>query len=836
MARPTRPLLRLDPPTPRARVTRPGFPSPRTIDRDLQIATPAGQRLQALSRVLSSGTPALQLRADPSGLAPERLLVFELTADVGGFMRAAARVPGLEFVGADELEPDGLDRNPALYLMIPDGRALTQMANLWRDYAAGRELPYGFAPWRDLFQQMKDLRAWGPQDRLTPEDAAVLAEQRADARGRVRLEIELVFRAVRGAEAEVSGLLAERGGTVISTSRIDGARYHALLADVPLAEVQAILARGYEGLIASEAVMHIRPQSAVHLTVVEPDDAQPPPVAGNPTGDPIVAVFDAVPLAGHPRLAGRLSVEDPFDLERRSVGPRIHGTAMASAVLHGDLQASSPPLDRRVHFVNVMYAPAPIDDVERFPDRLPADLFHAAVARMKTGPDATAPHVIVINASLGDSNKPFAGRMSGWARVIDYLSYAYGVLFVISAGNHGAELETIDVDVIAFENLSPAERAKVALRASGSAMAYRRVLAPAESMNALTVGALHGDAGGPTPQAALTFDVWADTGLCTVSSALGPGHAGAVKPDILAPGGRHHVRLSPRGQGHALTPLRNAGAFGGVLVAVPPEQRVARPDAVGKSIGTSVASALTTGLAARAHEALEAVYEDFLDIPAAYRAVLMKALLVHSARWTAARDLIVETLGPADNRLHVRQKDNVRRYLGFGAIDGDVVLDCTSDRATLWSVGRLGSDQAHTVSIPIPAAMAGRATPHEVCVTVAWMAPPRIGAPRYRGVQIKIVEPHDAAALLAVSADGLQPDYNQAHNGTVVHRRWEGARAAAFGENATFDVVVQRQVDDFADLTPYAVATTVKMAGVNDIYAQVRDRLAVRPRVPVVGT
>ena len=814
---------------------RAGFPRPRTFERAAQVAAPAGQRLQALSRLLTDGATALQLRADPSGLAPERLLVFELTADVGNFMRAAALVPGLEFVGADELEPDDADRDPALYLMIPDSRALSQMVNLWRDYAAGRELPYGYAPWRNLFQQMKDLRAWGPQDRLTAEDAVVLAEQRADDRGQVRIEIELVYRPADGARDEVSGLVAERGGRVVSGTRIDGARYHALLADVPLAEIRTILARGYDGLIGSEAVMHIRPQSAVHLTLVEPDASEPPAPDGLPDGEPIAAIFDAVPLSGHPRLAERLSIEDPFDLERRSVGPRVHGTAMASAVLHGDLHAPRPSLQRRVHFVNVMYAPAPIDDPERFPDRLPADLFHEAVARMKTGPDATAPHGIVINASLGDSNKPFAGRMSGWARVVDYLSYTYGVLFVISAGNHGADLETADMDVIAFEDLAAPERAKVALRASGSAMAYRRVLAPAEAMNALTVGALHADGGGPAPTAAMTFDVWAETGMCTVSSGLGPGHGGAVKPDILAPGGRHHVRLNPRGRGHALTPLRNAGAFGGVLVAAPPDPRVARSDAMGKSIGTSVASALTTGLAARAHEALEAVYDDFLDIPSAHRAVLLKALLVHSARWTQARDFIVETLGPADNKLHVRQKDNVRRYLGFGAIDGDMILDCADDRATLWSVGRLGSDQAHTVRIPIPAGMAGRALPHEVCVTVAWMAPPRIGAPKYRGVQIKIVEPHDANAMLAVSADSQQPDYNQTHNGTVVHRRWEGDRAAVFGENTSFDVIVQRQVDDFADLTPYAVVATVKMAGVNEIYTQVRDRLALRPRVPVAG-
>lgn len=818
-------------------MTRIGFPRPRQIPTAEQLQKPAGQRLQRLAQILTPGANALQLRADPAGIAPERLLVFDLTADVSGFMRAAARVPGLEFVGADELEAQDGDRDPAVYLMIPDARALTQMVGLWRQHAAGRALPQGFAPWRDLFLQMKDLRAWGPEDRLTLEDRAVLAEQRADARGLVRIELELVYRAeAQGVQAQATASVVARGGVVISSTRIDGARYHAMLADVPIAEIQAILARGYEGIVASEAVMHIRPQSAVHLTTFEAQDGGT--INGGtplPDGAPIAAIFDAVPLALHPQLAGRLSIEDPFGLEPQAVGPRLHGTAMASAVVHGDLLApQSPPLTRRVHFVNVMFAPPQIDDDERFPDRLPADLFHEAIVRMKSGPDPTAPGVIIVNASLGDRNKPFSGKMSGWARVVDYLSHAYGILFVISAGNHGTDLVNDEVNTIAFEDLAPLERAKLALTASGSAMAYRRVLAPAESINAITVGALHQDNAPVGPLPASTFDVWSQTGLSTVSSALGPGHGGAVKPDILAPGGRHHVRLMPKGAGHALRPMgKNAGTFGGILVAAPPTATNPAAAPLARSIGTSVAAAQVTGLACRAHEALEAVYDDFLDIPSAHRAVLLKAMLVHSARWTEARDLIVETLGPASGKFSVQQKDNVRRFLGFGAIDGDVILDCAEDRATLWSVGRLNSDQAHTVRVPLPVAMVGKATPHEVAVTVAWLAPPRIGAPKYRGVQIKMIEPKESAAALAVTAGGRQPDYNQIHNGTVAHRRWEGDKAAVFGQDATFDIVIQRQVDDVIDPTPYAVVVTLKMTGVAGIYTQVRNRLAIKPPITV---
>jgi hypothetical protein len=170
-----------------------------------------------------------------------------------------------------------------------------------------------------------------------------------------------------------------------------------------------------------------------------------------------------------------------FALEGRAVGPRLHGTAMASAVVNGDLQGPAlPSLGRLVHFVSVMYAPPEIDAEEMFPDRLPADLFNEAIVRMKVGADASAPHVIIVNASLGDRNKPYSGRMSGWARVIDYLSHRYGIVFIISAGNHVDDLVTNDLDIIAFEALTDADKAKVALRASGAAMAYRRVLAPAE--------------------------------------------------------------------------------------------------------------------------------------------------------------------------------------------------------------------------------------------------------------------------------------------------------------------------------------------------------------------
>lgn len=45
--------------------------------------------------------------------------------------------------------------------------------------------------------------------------------------------------------------------------------------------------------------------------------------------------------------------------------------------------------------------------------------------------------------------------------------------------------------------------------------------------------------------------------------------------------------------------------------------------------------------------------------------------------------------------------------------------------------------------------------------------------------------------------------------------------------------MIQRQPDDIDDSVPYAVVTTVTMPGVAEVYTQVRERVAVKPKVPV---
>lgn len=778
----------------------------------------------------------LQLRADPDALAPERLLVFELTGGVMQFTEAMRLVPGLEFLGAEDLDEDELDSDPVVYLMVPNEAALRNIVTLWRGWQQNGTVPYRFSAWKTMLSQLRNIRPWGPQDRVTTADRDILVEEYARDTALHRVEVELVFRHNgEVTETEARAAILAVGGAVASRSRIAGAGYHALLADLPGPALADVIARNPAGLAGVEAVLQIRPQSVFQLVPSEEVDGLPAGGAPALDGDPIAAIFDAVPLSQHPRLAGTLSIDDPFDLEGQAVGMRTHGTAMASAVVHGDINAAwERPLERRVHFVNMLYATADAASVERFPDLLPADMFERAVLAMRTGDAPTAQHVLIVNASLGDANKPFAGRLSGWARVVDHLAATYGILFVISAGNHYAPLETLNMTASAFEALGPAEHVRIALRASAKQLTTRRVLAPAEAMNAITVGALHADQFTyPNPLPAYNFDVWADTGLCSVSSALGPGHNGATKPEILVPGGRHHVRLAPQGDHHHLVPLTtNAATFGGIAVAAPPSGTSLGPDVVARSIGTSVAAALATGVAARAHEALEAAYPDFGALPSAQRACLLKALLVHGARWTNARDLLIEVLGPPEGKYSYRQKDNVRRYIGYGAYDPELIINCADDRATLWAVGTLVADQGRRFRIPWPATMTAKAQPHGLSATLAWFSPPRPGAVTYRAVRMKIVEPAQLGTA-GMKASSVQPDPKQAHKGTVVHRRWDGDKAAAMAADGFFELDVQREIDDGDTPANFAIIVTLEMPGQIEVYNQVLNRVALKPQVPV---
>lgn len=96
---PTKPLLRLTPQAEQPRqLGRPAYvPAPDSFPRTRQTGA-FGPKFTRLAEVLARGANALELRADPAGLAPERLLVFEVRGSINAFANAVRNVAGLELI------------------------------------------------------------------------------------------------------------------------------------------------------------------------------------------------------------------------------------------------------------------------------------------------------------------------------------------------------------------------------------------------------------------------------------------------------------------------------------------------------------------------------------------------------------------------------------------------------------------------------------------------------------------------------------------------------------------------------------------------------------------
>jgi hypothetical protein len=792
--------------------------------------------------VLSRDPAGLELRADPSALAPERLLVFEVEGPIQNFTAAVRRVQGLQIVDEEELEADDdTGARPVAYLLVPDARALAQLLSLWREGQAGRTLATGYTPWRDVFALLRDLRPWGPSDRVIEEDRVALAEDAAglaDA-DMVRVEIELVFRAetIASDQAESALLDAVRaaGGSVADRSRIGSIAYHAILAHLPAAAVRSIVALVPSSIAGLDPVMHIRPQAvsfSIETADPTPSLAAPPSL---PDGSPIAALLDGVPVSQHPLLAGRLRVEDVFNLEEGvQVRDRRHGTAMASLLVHGDRNRNEPPLGRTVAVVPVMVWDG---NGEALPeDRLVVDVIHRAIGALRAQPDPLAPDVLIVNLSLGNLRRPFHGQMSPWARLLDRLAWEYGILFVVSAGNAGERFPIEGFqNSIDFGAAAPSDRSAATLLAMHSLAPDRRLISPAETINGLTVGASNEDAVDASGRraAAINVDPYPDLRMANPSSRLGPGFAGAVKPDTLMPGGREHVRPGISGGRLEVQPAGASRAFG--LKVAAPDGSQATEHFTG---GTSGAAALASRTCHLIHDALEQAYgQPFLDFPHAQRALILKALFAHGARWPdATADLIRATLGPHGRGQAPKQKDNVRRFCGYGVVDPSEVVACAADRVTFWATGSIGPEEAVRIDVPVPNCMGGKAQPHELAATLAWFTPILPGRQSYRTVRLSLLDPQEIADLQVGSAQG-QPDANQAKRGTLLSRRWSGSRAPVVHNGMFVSLTVQRDPDQgeaIDDPIPFALAATLAMPAVVELYDEVRARLGivqpVRPR------
>jgi hypothetical protein len=775
------------------------------------------------------------------------LVVFETNGPLIVFAEACEDI-GLRIVADDEVEFDddeGIQTKGHYYLTMPDQRAIEELLRLWKLWGAERDLGQ-HAKWARIFGCLHSLRRWGPKDRVTDEDAAAISEDaQLFPQSNVRLEIELAFEpsddAAASHRAQVMRSVEAAGGRVTSISRISEIAYDALLVDVGNAAAQAIAQRTDDSLARLVDVFSIRPQSVLNVTATV--ESEPTAIVGEATalGPPIAAILDAVPQQNHVLIGPRIAIEDFLGLEGVTIGPRVHGTAMASLVIHGDLAKNEPALSRRVTFLPIMYSavndPNFVDEAPPA-NRLIVDILVQAIRRLKVG-DAdsppVAPDVLIVNLSIGDAKRPFGSRISAFARAIDWLAATYGILFLISAGN-SKSLLVPGMDLATFAGTAGEQRTRATLSGLRWEMHSRRLLPPSEAMNCLAIGALHDDEIAAAPDMGQSRDPLPVGVFATPVSRMGLGYRSSIKPDLLFPGGRLRALLQQSDPTVARLVFDGGNKFGGLRAAGPGVNAAGVASQVQHSGSTSAATALATRACHLIHDALETAYaDDFMSLPADARAVIIKALIVHRAFVPEeSRSLINDVFGPPGRSDGGKRKANVQRIFGFGVPDIEEVLGCVISRATLWGEGVIGENEAKVFSFPLPVSLSGVRGPRKLSVTLAWFTPVQAGRRAYRGVRLKVEEPK-YKAICSSALDG-QPDRRP--RGTIYHRFWEGRAARNFVAGDTVEFRVARdpdQGDQLPDVVRFGLAATLETDDETlPIYEEVRARLLVRPRIPVL--
>jgi hypothetical protein len=745
-----------------------------------------------------------------------------------------------------------------LFLSLGNEQGLNELLMLWQRWEKKQDLPYKKTKWRDVFHQARKIRRWGIEETL--RETGMINRWHdlldpIDPAQEIHCQIELFYRRTiekrEQNEATIAMLLAQMGGRTLGPFiDMPSIAFHAVKAKLPSGKVRHLLdvlespnAEIDIHLFKFPGVMYFRP-TGQSLAVSGDEVGEPGKFPeGSPELPPVAAILDGAPNLLHAALKDRLAFDDPDNLaDKYQPGEKRHGTAMASLVVHGELvDGPFAPLVRKVYHLPVMQPDPQARSfdlhVEHFPDEVFfEDRIERAVRRMFEGEGnvpAQASGIKIINLSIGDTERPFIHTPSPWARLLDWLSWKYRVLFCVSAGNY---TEDIDVGIphSEFSALSDGQKVAHVLKCIEQQLSERRLLSPAESLNSLTVGALHADESGNYTLGQRT-DLLPNNALFSPISRLGHGFRRSVKPEILFPGGRQLYTTPPlnSGQRYKLSkPLLR-----------PPGQKVAydssREGLISECVyqsGTSNATALATRGGARIYEALAQLQEEYGEhIPDNLMAVLIKALLVHGAQHNdqAGRALTESLRTPTNSR---RFKEVMARYMGYGAVNIERALACTGQRGTVIGCSEIRGNQIHEYRFPLPLGLSGSREWRRMVVTLAWFSPINPNHRNLREAKLEL-QPVGKWKELPLKLKRVDSDDDQVLRGTVQHEVLTGEKQiSAYEEDGHIMLHVTCKADAIEkldDAIPYGLAVTLEVAeGVAiPIYQQIRDRIKLQVAV-----
>ncbi len=841
---------------------------PQSFGRPGPRPSQAAQRKRLADRFKAMETRFGAVQHGTDGIDPEQVVVFETVGSVGDFQSVARRIPGMEWLGdfdtevvdpdpgflGDGSEPEQLTGR--LFVVLSNRTAYNELIKLWRLWSRSTDekLPRNYGKLAEVFKHLQEVRPWGPRDRI--ESTGVVASWQkglASNEPAIRFEVELWCRsddASRAAAYEhVRSVAGEAGGQCLSQATIPEIDYHGVLLELPAEAVRETVEAIAEGsdtkLLRLTDVKYFAPMPKAAIARHPDGTASAAAEQPLPTGEPVAALLDGMPLANHAALRERLRVDDPdaFGAEYQPQEHQ-HGTAMASLIVHGELDSGEEPIGSPLYVRPVMRPGQPDANNrrwEQFPDdMLPVDLVRRAVMRICEGEGdqpAQAPGVRVVNLSVGDAAQLFDRQMSPWARLLDWLSWKHQLLFIVSAGNHVADLD-LPVPADSIADLPDDDLRAHTIRVIGHQKLQRRLLAPAESVNALTVGALHAQLA-PDGAAGRMIDLLRGaplpSPLCTVAS----GFRRSIKPEILVPGGRVHY--APR----LAIPGGRTASFSIIPISNQPGQQVAAPGGTTvppshtvRVSGTSNAAAVATRNAIRFLERLQQLRaetggEALTDVR---EAAILKAMLVHGASWNGYEAFFENIFDGPDTGMERwwRIKRACSHFLGYGAADFNRGTMCTDQRVILLGCSVLKDQEAHVYDVPLPHALNAKKIGRRLTITLAWLTPVNPRHRNYCGADLWFDPP---GTQLQVKRTELGD--KMVKQGTVQHEVLEGDAAVPIAEGDTIPVQVNCRADagyKLAEEVPYALMVSLETAERLEIsvYEQVKvalDRL--RAPVPV---
>lgn len=430
--------------------------------------------------------------------------------------------------------------------------------------------------------------------------------------------------------------------------------------------------------------------------IVEPDDVKHQFIYGNlPDSEqlpvnilppdpsaPKVCVIDSGIQEGHRYLAPAIDSESSYCYlpnQNTDVADHVdsggHGTRVAGAILY----PREIPRDG-IHQLSCWIQNARVLDSD---NKLPEQLFPPTLLRKVIDRYHDVFGTKLFNHSIAGILPCRRKHMSAWASEIDKISFEKDILLIQAAGN------------IYTDSTNPFRMGVKQHLASGRNYPDYlledscRVPNPAQSLNALTVGAIT-----ETGIRNHIFESLGESNWPSAITSTGPGIWDIVKPDVVEYGGTY---AKDTGNPPNIVPIKELCPE---LIRANTGPAFARD-----TVGTSFAAPKVSHIASVIQSILP-------DQPA----LLYRALIAQSARWPSWTE-------------QTPDKQQVLRYIGYGLPDLERSITNNEYRVTLITNGlqEISAREAHVFEVNIPDSLRDIGEDHDIRIeiTLSYAAIPR---------------------------------------------------------------------------------------------------------------